>query len=57
MDMQNSHHKIHNLMIVRAKKPTMSKYKSYNKKPIVKYIHNNIFLFIMMFSSFKEIII
>ena len=31
----------------------MSKYKSYNKKPIVKYIHNKIFLFIMMFFSFK----
>ena len=35
------------------KSQAMSKYKSYNKKPIVKYIHNKIFLFIMMFSSFK----
>ena len=31
----------------------MSKYKSYNKKPIVKHIHSKIFLFIMMFCSFK----
>ena len=36
------------------KSQAMSKYKSYNKKPIVKYIHNKIFLFIMMFSSSEE---
>ena len=35
------------------KSQAMSKYKSYNKKPIVKYIQNKIFLFIMMFSSSK----
>ena len=50
MDTQNSHH---NLWLWGLKSQAMSKYKSYNKNPGVKYVHNKIFLFIMMFSSFK----